>query len=380
MAYLKKQKNRWGKIYYYAQVKKSADWGVKPLTISLKTTDYKLALERHQEIEDKEKALRQGMSFTWSWEEERGRTRIKKQTIQILIDKWLTIKGSNIRESSVDRYRISLNAFTELVGKTCPMSAINTTTIEKFKKVRLVNHSPNGINIDLRGIKCFLLWCREEGYIKLMPKIKQLKIDKSKPKVIKDSDWDLIMESNVSDEWKDIFRLYRDIGARRNEVVFGRVEGTFLIVDAENSKSGLEKEIQLTHKQQCVVYSIHNKRDEYIAEGKDITNYVNNFTKVFKKVCDDVGLDYNFHCLRHTFAVRRYYSTKDIYLVSKELGHTSVLTTEKYAQFNPNRLAEWFPSLIKEPKLRVLETHSVETPMTKGTDYRGVGQGLARDF
>ena len=121
MAYLKKQKNRWGKIYYYAQVKKSADWGVKPLTISLKTTDYKLALERHQEIEDKEKALRQGMSFTWSWEEERGRIRIKKQTIQILIDKWLTIKGSNIRESSVDRYRISLNAFTELVGKTCPI-------------------------------------------------------------------------------------------------------------------------------------------------------------------------------------------------------------------------------------------------------------------
>ena len=380
MAYLKKQKNRVGVIYYYSQVKKTRDWGIKPLTISLKTSDYQEAMLRHQEVEDKEKALRQGMTFTWSWEDDRGRVRIKKQTIQLLVDKWLTIKGSNVRQSSVDRYRVSLNAFTDIVGKTCPMSAINTSTIEGFKKARLESHSPNGINIDLRGIKCFLLWCREEGYIKSMPKIKQLKIDKSKPKVIKDSDWDLIMQSNVSDEWKDIFRLYRDIGARRNEVVFGRVEGSFLIVDAQNSKSGLEKEIQLTQMQLCVVYSIHNQRDKYIAEGKNITNYVNHFTKVFKKVCEKLGLDYNFHCLRHTFAVRRYYSTKDIYLVSKELGHTSVLTTEKYAQFNPNRLAEWFPSLTKEPKLRVLETQKVETHRIKDIPNRGEIQGLARDF
>ena len=360
MAYLKTSTNRLGVKYYSSRIK-SVNWN-KHLVISLKTTDYKIAMQRHQEIEDKEKALKQGMAFTWSWEDDRGRVRIKKQTIQMLIGEWLTIKSSNVRKSTVDRYKVSLNAFTDIIGKSCPLSAINTSTIEKFKKVRLVNHSPNGINIDLRGIKCFLLWCREEGYIKEMLKIKQLKIDKSKPKVIKDSDWDLIMQSDVSDEWKDIFKLYRDIGARRKEVIFGRVEGSFLIVDAENSKSGLEKEIQLTQKQICVVLDIHNKRDEYINSGKNITNYVNTFTKVFKKVCYKVGLDYNFHCLRHTFAVRRYFETKDIYLVSKELGHTSVLTTEKYAQFNPNRLAEWFPSLTKEPKLRLLDTLKVDTP------------------
>ena len=364
MAYLKKAKSRNGKIYYISQVK-STKWS-KPKNIPLKTTTYKEAVERHQIVEEREKAIKEGVVF--NWEEFGGsRIRVKKQTIQMLIDEWLTIKGSNIRQSSVDRYRVSLNAFTDIVGKTCPMNTINTSTIEGFKKARLESHSPNGINIDLRGIKCFLLWCREEGYIKLMPKIKQLKIDKSKPKVIKDSEWELIMQSNISDEWKDIFKLYRDIGARRNEVVFGRIEGSFLIVDAENSKSGLEKEIQLTHKQQGVVYSIHNQRDKYIAEGKNITNYVNTFTKGFKKVCDKLGLDYNFHCLRHTFAVRRYFETKDIYLVSKELGHTSVLTTEKYAQFNPNRLEQWFPTLVKKPmklvglEARKVEAHSLNT-------------------
>ena len=98
MAYLKKQKNRVGKIYYYSQIRGYGIWS-KPMTISLKTSDYKIAMQRHQEIDDKENAIKQGMTFTWSWDDDRGRVRIKKQTIQILIDKWLTIKGSNVKTS-----------------------------------------------------------------------------------------------------------------------------------------------------------------------------------------------------------------------------------------------------------------------------------------
>ena len=45
MAYLKKSKNRIGKIYYSSQIK-SSEWGARPLTISLKTTDYKTAMQK----------------------------------------------------------------------------------------------------------------------------------------------------------------------------------------------------------------------------------------------------------------------------------------------------------------------------------------------
>ena len=83
MAYLKPCKSKNGKVHYYSRVK-NVHWTKGYILISLKTTDYKVAMQRHQEIEDKEKALKQGMEFTWSWEEERGRTRIKKKTIQML--------------------------------------------------------------------------------------------------------------------------------------------------------------------------------------------------------------------------------------------------------------------------------------------------------
>ena len=43
----------------------------------------------------------------------------------------------------------------------------------------------------------------------------------------------------------------------------------------------------------------------------------------------------------------RYLETRDIYQVSKELGHTSVKVTEKYAAFNLRKLAQDFPILAR---------------------------------
>lgn len=39
-----------------------------------------------------------------------------------------------------------------------------------------------------------------------------------------------------------------------------------------------------------------------------------------------------FHALRHTFAMRTYAETKDLFLVQRMLGHASVMTTEVYAR------------------------------------------------
>ena len=64
--------------------------------------------------------------------------------------------------------------------------------------------------------------------------------------------------------------------------------------------------------------------------------------------CNKLELDKTkFHCLRHTFAVMEYLRTKDIYKVCKKLGHSSVTTTEIYAKFELDNLAEDFKSLTQ---------------------------------
>ena len=76
--------------------------------------------------------------------------------------------------------------------------------------------------------------------------------------------------------------------------------------------------------------------------------HTSGYSVLFKKVCKAIGReDLHFHNLRDTFAVMRYLETRDIYQVSKELGHTSVKVTEKYARFQLRRLEQDFPSLAK---------------------------------
>ena len=174
MAYLKKSKNRVGKCYYSSQVK-SPNWN-KPLTIPLRTSDYEVALERHEEVEDFELALKRGVHCSWTWEDadNRGRTKIIKFTLNKLIDKFVSIHKTNVRASTLQRYRCSYNCLMNVLGKSYPLTALNNQSIETFKKFYKGVHTNNGININLRAIKTLLLWATDEGYIKKMPKIKMM--------------------------------------------------------------------------------------------------------------------------------------------------------------------------------------------------------------
>ena len=72
------------------------------------------------------------------------------------------------------------------------------------------------------------------------------------------------------------------------------------------------------------------------------------YSKVFKKVVKALGKPHlKFHNLRDTFAVMRYLETRDIYQVSKELGHSTVKVTEKYARMSIRKIEQDFPTLAK---------------------------------
>ena len=375
MAYLKKAKSRNGKFYYSSRVM-NVHWSKGYTMISLKTTDYELALERHQEVEDNEKALKRGIKYSWSWEDEsnRGRARIVKKNVKQLVDKWLRVKSTNVREETHRRYKISMSSFLNVIGYSSPLSILNNQCIEIYKEFYKGKLANGGINTNLRGIKCFLLWAYDEGFIKVMPKIKMMPTEKRKPKYINDSDWDRIMAIDFTwpnlDFFKRVFTLYRDSGIRRNEAIMGRLMGNFLIIDAQYSKTSIEKEIPLTDEQIEIVKELHDARDKHLKSGSSIVTFKNKFTKLFKDICKRLGIDASLHSLRHTFAVRRYLETKDLYRVCKELGHTSILTTEIYAKFSFARLEQDFPTLSKVSKIRVLEAHKREAIPTQSNVSR----------
>ena len=78
------------------------------------------------------------------------------------------------------------------------------------------------------------------------------------------------------------------------------------------------------------------------------------YGKEFKKACRYLGIKgKTLHNLRDTYAVRRWAIAGDIKMVADEIGHASVVMTEKYTKCNLRRLKDDFPSLADRIALRL---------------------------
>ena len=128
---------------------------------------------------------------------------------------------------------------------------------------------------------------------------------------------------SLSDWWKDVFTLYRTSGMRRSEPINGYIDGNFLVVSAELSKTKRQLDIYLEDWQVDIVKKIHVARDEHLEKGSKMVTFKGKFSKTFKDALVEVGIyEKNitkFHCLRDTFAVIRYLETRDLYKVCRNL-------------------------------------------------------------
>ena len=368
MAYLDKRKKTYKNhitYYYYSRVS-DVSFKNKHRVISLQTSNYDDALERHQEVENNERAIKKGKDVVFSWKNKTGKTKVKNKTLRALIDKWLAVKKIETRERTYKRYVDSMNRFVDVLGNTCPAKAIDNHSIEIFKNYYKGKHTDMGININLRGIKALLNWCYENKYIKEMPKIVMFPRIPQKPKPFTEAQLKAIFNlRTLTDFYKDVFKVYLETGMRLGEGIKGEIEGRFLVVDSENSKTKKEREIPLNEEQVKIIEDLHNERDKHLNNGYKIKTFEDKISKRFTEALKELGLYQqnvtNFHCLRHTFAVILYYKDRDIYSVSRALGHSSVKTTEKYATINLERLGQYYPSLKKESKNRGLQTKKIQT-------------------
>tara|TARA_Y100000294_G_scaffold135462_1_gene128183 strand:- start:30 stop:626 length:597 start_codon:yes stop_codon:yes gene_type:complete len=151
----------------------------------------------------------------------------------------------------------------------------------------------------------------------------------------------------LDQHYKTAFLFYRETGCRVSEPFIGELDGNWLLISADKTKQRSDKELRLNA--ECLRLCIEMRSYVEKYEGT-VESWTQNLSKTFLKVMREIdGKDtkYHLHCLRHTFAVRRYLQTRDIYLVKQEMGHASVTTTEIYAQFSLRRLGMDFPSLVE---------------------------------
>ena len=350
--------NKKGVTYWYSRIA-SVKWA-QPRLISLATTSKTTARVRHAMVEKVEDDIKDGMNFDFPWQtEEGGKTSIKLVSVGESLEEWLELKRINTSSETHRTYKSSLKMFIKTLkrGEDTPVRNIITQTIEDFKKKQIEKErSVSGINKDLRGVACWLNYALEKEHIKELPKVEKFKEPIRPPKYINEEDWSNIMAlDSLSDYWKDVFTLYRTTGMRRSEPINGYIDGHFLIVPAHLSKTKRELEIYLEDWQIDIVKQIHQARDKHLAKSSKMVTFKAKFSKAFMDACMELEIYEKdvtkLHCLRDSYAVIRYLETRDLYLVCKELNHTNIKTTERYAQYSFRRLEQDFKVVVKTNKI-----------------------------
>ena len=319
--------------------------------IPLRTNNKLEAVIRLTEVKKSEKYIKQGVILKhqfidfFPWLNDKGVSELKPLTLEESIEMFTQSYKINIAESSMKRIKVSLNRAVDIWKSNTPISIITEEHIEEFKKAYIGIHSNVGINLNLRNIKTFIRWCFEKKYLNQLPKIRMVKCEKGKPKYISEHQFNAIMNlTSINRFYKKLFYIYHSTGCRRSEIIEGILNKNTLIIPAHISKSRIEKEISIDDNQRVIIQEIQKERDRYLDRNLTLESFKGNISKQFKKACKELNLNFNLHCLRHTYAVRQWIITNDIYEVKKLMGHTSVTTTEIYANFSLNRLKEDFPS------------------------------------
>ncbi len=349
MAILKQRRGKWyARVQWYnANVKKEKQ-------VPLKTMSKVTARQRLAEVNKVESDIRTGMEFTFPWLNDEQITSVRVLALSDAINEWIQDRKSNgIRPSTIRRNQYSMESFMSIIGRKRPLCTVTTKVIDTYRNVCIdKGMTPDGININLRSLKTFFRWCRRREYISKVPHIDIVSKPKSMPLYIPDRIFAELMRLDWLDQhYKTAFLFYRETGCRVSEPFIGELDGNWLLISANKTKQRADKELRLNAECLRLCVEMRSYVEKY--EGT-VESWTQNLSKTFLKVMREIdGKDtkYHLHCLRHTFAVRRYLQTRDIYLVKQEMGHASVTTTEIYAQFSLRSLEMDFPSLLESPKV-----------------------------
>ena len=359
MATLKKRRNKW-----YARVLWYDETGYKKeKQIPLRTESKTVARERLVAVNREEVEIKDGLKFSFPWLNDNGVTKVIRFTVELAAEEWMKRREKNgIRPKTIEMNWMGLNHFVNYVGKSMPLASISTSDIDGFSDLmKGKGLSVTSINIYLRTLKTMFRYFWKRERLDRIPMIEQLSLKVNDPIYISDVEFQSIMELDWLDSfYKRVYFFYRETGLRLREPFMSKLDGFWLDIPNQ-SKGKRPRSIELSKS----LINIYGELTEwYNTCGLVELSKGVHLSKVFKKALRSIGAseDKHFHSLRHTFAVRRIVENVPIYKIKKMMGHSSVTTTEIYAEMELKRLSHDFPTLSPfVPKNGKVDTELVDT-------------------
>jgi len=319
---------------YYARIRYKKQGSRSEKLIPLNTSHEANARKLMKQINKQEVQFKKGIIGI-------NQIEVREPTdLEEYMEEFIEFKRINgISESTISLYRLAFDTLKEIYANTDLQSLTKSDYTDFIKQMRGYYPCKTTLNIRLRSIRSFFNWLADNDKIRQVPfDIRQLPTPKKKPRYFSDSEMRQILDAIDDQQVYARVYLHWKTGLRLSELHNSYLENGF-VKTYNPIKHGAERSVP-----------IDDKTAEYYQFAEDCDQYRDDtISKKFKAVLVDLELyktrhgdRRTFHCLRHTFAVRKYYETRDIYRVKVLLGHSSVTTTEKYANFSIAELDQDF--------------------------------------
>ena len=345
--------NRKGK--YYSRVRWYNELGrQQEKQIPLKTDKKSEAVIRNNEVEKVEDLISEGENWSFPWMQDGGKKKLIRMSIEEAKEQYIAVKRiDGVRQKTIDVNELALSSLMNRIGYKAPIEMITDSHITQWKEWSRKHHAPNTTNMYLAKMKTFFKFCYKKKYITTELDIEMVRADKKPPMYLSETKLGKLFSTDMVDEhFRKAFLFYAMTGLRLAEAFEGTLSGDWLIITPDVAKAHTTREVQLNKVTKSILIEMRNRYDSMVGKSGNGTwskthkGIIDTYSKEFKKAVKEMGFgEHKFHNLRDTYAVRRWIETGDIHLVSKEIGHSSVTMTQKYADFNLRRLSVDFPSL-----------------------------------
>jgi integrase len=257
---------------------------------------------------------------------------------QQMVDEYReTKKVQGVTEGTLYENALSLRNFERLVGK-CNSKQITQSIIDKFILQRGTEVKRATLNKDIRNLKTFVNWCRENRYLNGNLKIKELKEEEKPVRSLNDVEIKkLLKAAEPYPTIKMRILLALGTGLRRGDI------DSLKISDIDFEKNSIATTSRKTKKSMAsrpVSLEVMSELSKYVCSlhvGQEkLFNTKFNHRK-WRNVCKEAGLaDLKFHDLRKTFGSLLAQNGVSTAVTQRLLEHSSPnLTNKVYTNVDP---------------------------------------------
>ena len=257
---------------------------------------------------------------------------------QQMIDEYQEAKKvQGVTEGTLYEHALTLRNFVRIVGK-CNSKQITQNVIDKFILERGPEVKRATLNKDIRNLKTFVYWCRENRYLNGNLKLKELKLEEKPVKSLNDAQVkNLLKAAQPYPSMKIRILLALGTGLRRGDIE------SLKISDIDFEKNCMTTSSRKTRKSMgarpvpvVIIIELKKYINDLNFDEKKLFNDNFNY-KRWKKICKKAGLhDLKFHDLRKTFGSLLAQNGVSTAVTQKLLEHSSpILTNKIYTNIDP---------------------------------------------